>query len=378
MKAVNQAEWQALVGLLPENLDEIAKETGALVRKRHIKDGQTLLRLLMVYCLAGFSFRQTAAWAKESEVAQTSDVNLIERFGKCEAFLKTLLNEVLKSQMPFPQEFSSDRAVHLVDATNLGGWKLHLCWNACHFSLNQMIVADIRQAESLKHFTIEKGALMVLDRAYGTRKEIAYGVKEGADVVCRVRWNLPVEDAQGKRVNLLEEAKSGVIVVQEVSTLGQWDIPAVKGRVIIAPKPPEKLEKAKKRVRRNSSRRQVQIKPETEKASEYLFLFTTEMQMSPEELIALYRFRWQVELVFKRLKGLQQMEDRMEVKSPELCKVYILCHCLMAVLVERIIQVSGRIFPPQAIRETINMAIVSVYCPDTQGSLDRSELEKSA
>lgn len=90
-------------------------------------------------------------------------------------------------------------------------------------------------------------------------------------------------------------------------------------------------------MKRRANRSQRSIKNRTLEANRYLCLFCSDESLSAEEAIALYRWRWQIELLFKRLKSLQKL-DEMTVKSPTLIRVYLLCHALLAVLAQRLQQ----------------------------------------
>jgi len=59
-------EWPFLLSYLPRgvDLDEAAFQTGAILRRREVGSGSTLLRLAMAYGFCGLSLRQTAAWRK--------------------------------------------------------------------------------------------------------------------------------------------------------------------------------------------------------------------------------------------------------------------------------------------------------------------------
>src|SRR5215468_8827360 len=59
-----EGDWPAVEKLLgsAEALDSLARETGALVRRRQIRDGSQVLRLALGYAATGQSLRSTAAW----------------------------------------------------------------------------------------------------------------------------------------------------------------------------------------------------------------------------------------------------------------------------------------------------------------------------
>jgi hypothetical protein len=56
---------------------------------------------------------------------------------------------------------------------------------------------------------------------------------------------------------------------------------------------------------------------------------------SAETVLELYRFRWQVEVAFKRLKSLLHL-DHLRARDPELAQVYLLAKLVGVLLLERI------------------------------------------
>ena len=59
--------------------------------------------------------------------------------------------------------------------------------------------------------------------------------------------------------------------------------------------------------------------------------------MSGPDVLELYRFRWQIELVFKRLKGLLNL-DEMAAQDADLCKTFLYAKLIAALLIERLAQ----------------------------------------
>lgn len=92
-KTLLEHQWPYLVSLLPEgvDLDETAKGTGALLRKRQVSSADKLLRLVFAYALAGMPLRQTAAWAEVADVASISNVGLLKRLRRSADWLGYLL-----------------------------------------------------------------------------------------------------------------------------------------------------------------------------------------------------------------------------------------------------------------------------------------------
>lgn len=163
--------WEQILALLPNNLEERARLKGAFTRARGVPDAKTLLRLLLAYCATPMSFRQTVAWASSSEIARLSDVSLIERMTHCEAWITDLLQACLVIEKP-PM---LNRQIHLVDATHLVSpddqlWRLHVMYDASQQTIEQVMLADSHTAENFQNFKAKPGVLYLADRAYGTPK----------------------------------------------------------------------------------------------------------------------------------------------------------------------------------------------------------------
>ena len=70
--------------------------------------------------------------------------------------------------------------------------------------------------------------------------------------------------------------------------------------------------------------------------AEYVILFTTvnRHRFKAEELLTLYRGRWQIELVFKRLKGIVGI-GHLPKHNPESCIAWLQGKMFVALLVDR-------------------------------------------
>ncbi len=66
--------WAVIANLLPDNWRKMAKELGAYQRMRKFRDMDSLLRTMLVYLAEDCSQRQTVVLARESDIADISDV----------------------------------------------------------------------------------------------------------------------------------------------------------------------------------------------------------------------------------------------------------------------------------------------------------------
>ncbi|PYX76029.1 MAG: hypothetical protein DMG78_02430 [Acidobacteria bacterium] len=64
---------------------------------------------------------------------------------------------------------------------------------------------------------------------------------------------------------------------------------------------------AHRRLQRKASKKQMITRPGTFEFAKYVIVFTTCSSGSTEDVLGTYRMRWQIELVFKRLKSLAQL-----------------------------------------------------------------------
>ena len=95
-------DWSGLISRVAGDLDldALAKETRALVRRRGVPDAQALLRLALARGPGGMSLRQTAAWAHLSGVADLTDASLNDRLHQSCDFLAAIVAKLLAARTP--------------------------------------------------------------------------------------------------------------------------------------------------------------------------------------------------------------------------------------------------------------------------------------
>jgi len=92
-------------------------------------------------------------------------------------------------------------------------------------------------------------------------------------------------------------------------------------------------------------------RPETLEFAKYVLVFTTRSVGSAEEILQLYRMRWQIELAYKRLKSLAQLghppkHDGQSSRAGLYGKLFVVLLAQKAIRVGRDISPSGRASPP--------------------------------
>jgi hypothetical protein len=339
-----EENWAYLLSFLPPRaeLERSASELGAFRRVREIGSATELLRLIMVYGFCGLSLRDTAAWAEEVGLASISNVSLLERFRKSSVWLGHVLALKLADRAAFPTDRPPELKARLIDASSISApgskgiaWRVHLSFDLASFRVDDISVTDSSGGEHLSRFEFGPGEIVVGDRGYAHRTGLEWVVGQEADFLVRLNWsNLPLLDPEGKPVDVVAYCRT----VPEAEPM---EFPVkVRGsemptmRLLIVRKTAAAA--AESRLRKERERRKKgKVDPRTLETSEYVILLTSAPteKLSIVQAFELYRFRWQIELCFKRFKSLMQL-DRQPAKTPELAKVFIFSKLLGALLVE--------------------------------------------
>ena len=313
LQACFQHGWeQEVLCHLPADYEQQARQTGAFVRARGLSCVGDLLRGLLAYVLCAPSLRHLGAWAVLSGVANLSHVAWLKHLRQARPWLLWLLIERLAISTPATVGPLAQRRIVLIDATRLkepGGtgddWRVHLGYDLLAGRLLDARVSDQHTAEGFTLFGLQAGDLVVADRGYCRRGQLAYALRCGAHLVVRLAVHqVPLLDAQG----------SSFDVVRWLKTLGRGQHHCLVafeheghrfcGRLIACSLPAEEAERARTKQRQKAAKKQRQLKEETLFLCGWLLLLTSlsAHDWSQEQVVALYRARWQVELVIKRMK----------------------------------------------------------------------------
>ena len=104
-------------------------------------------------------------------------------------------------------------------------------------------------------------------------------------------------------------------------------------------------EHARKKLRRQASKKQTTLTAEALEAAQYFFVWTTlPAAWSREQVLELYRSRWQIELAFKRMKSIMGL-GHLPKKDPSSCRAWLHGKLLTSLLVERMIGAAKKISP---------------------------------
>lgn len=318
--AADTAWASEVVPSLPVTLAAQAQALGAFQRTRAFATPSDLLRGLLAYVLCAPAFRQLGIWGVLSAVADVSDTAWRKRLRHASAWLLWLLGELLPSAPARPWLTQRLRGrVWLVDATTIaqfGGtgddWRLHLGYDLLAGRMGQVLVTDRTRAENLEHLTFQPGDLIVADGAYGYRRMLACAQRQQADVVLRiVPATFPLERSTGAPLDLVAWLGRGGPAVRSLRGYAVWEQQRYQVRVVAVRLSETQQRSAASRVRRKAAQHGRVVSETTLFLSGWMVLVSTLVDESwtDAEIVALYRARWQVELVFKRMKQLVRLHS---------------------------------------------------------------------
>lgn len=340
-----ETQWSYLRSFLPSesDLEASARKSGALLRRRVIRKAETLLRLALVYC-CGMSLRQTSCWAHVQGLGKISQVGVMKGLRRCSGWLGQLLGAKLAERAHCLQV--KGFRLRLVDATTVSApgsegtdWRIHLGFDLGSLSIDSVELTGSEGGESLSRFQVGQREVLIGDRGYAHVKGLRCVQQAGGEFLVRLNWqNLPLQTLSGESFDLLKAAR-GIADTQAaefaVQTAPRRQTPAMAARLVMLRKSAPATEQARKKILREAKKKGRQVDPRTLEAAAYIFLLTSLPvdQLTASEVLELYRFRWQIELAFKRLKSLWDLGS-VPAKDPDLARTYLYAKLLMALLVE--------------------------------------------
>lgn len=374
------ADWPYLLSFLPADLAQSARAAGAFQRRRGVDSAATLLRLALTYAATGGALRTVAAWADAQGLAQLSDVALLKRLRAAAPWLGQLLTELLAREVPLPTATALPLQIRLQDATTVSrpgskgtDWRIHLGFELQSLQMDAVELTDATGGETLTRVPVRPGEVWVADRGYAHRAGLAHCVAAGGHVVVRLNWqNVPLQHPEGTPFDLLAalralpEATCGDFPVQTAPDAAHALAP-VSGRLVALRKSPAQAEASRRKLLRAARKKGKTPDPRTLEAAGYVFLFTTlpVTVLSAAAVLDLYRFRWQIELAFKRMKSLLTL-DEMTAKDPALCRTFLFGKLLLYALTERLCRPRGA-FPPWGYGRPASAACGHPVAPDATG-----------
>jgi hypothetical protein len=346
--------WEILSSFLPEGWAEQARHLGAMRRARYISDPAVVLRVLLIHLATGCSLAETAARASASGLAQISSVGVFKRLRAAEAWFRWLAQQMRgAAEMPM---VVTGRRLRAVDATSVSepgstgtDFKVHYVVNLADLQCDFFQLTDIRAGgETFRRIPVTAGDIMMGDRVYAAPPGVSHVVDAGGDVIVRLnRAALPLYERNGTRMDLLPRLRllQGKAVrecaARAQHTNGNW----IPGRLIALRQSVEATRWAHKRMLRRAQRSRLNVTAEALEFAEYFMLWTTlPKTVSTAQVLEFYRLRWQIELVFKRMKSILGL-GHLPKTDPLSSQAWLEGKLFVGLLIERMIATAESFFP---------------------------------
>jgi Transposase DDE domain len=109
-------------------------------------------------------------------------------------------------------------------------------------------------------------------------------------------------------------------------------------RLVAVKKPPQAAEAARRKARQTAQKGGHTISKATLTAADWVILVTSldKEEFATDDVLALYRLRWRVELAFKRLKSVVGLRAPPGIDERS-AKPYLLAHLLIILLLEPLV-----------------------------------------
>lgn len=316
-----------------------------------------LLRVLLIHLGGNTSLRSACTLAKQSGIVDVSDVALLKRLKKSGAWFNWLTQNILKKQMQVPCSPLTDQNnlnFRFIDGSIVkepgvtgSTWRLHYSMNSSTLTADEIIVTDQKTGESFTNYTVKENDVLIGDRVYATRNGVFHVHENQGYTLTRFSpTNLPLIEGGGEPFQLLEKLKGMDIGdTREFDVVVKHNDKLLNARVCVIKKDKNKAELAQKKIRRRASRNGTTTKDSTLEYAKYILVFTTlPKTFTVHNVLDIYRYRWQIELLFKRLKSIIGVAPLYK-KSREGMEGWLNGKIFVATLIEYMIRCSESFFP---------------------------------
>ncbi len=354
-----EEDWELLTTFFPARWSELAEETAALKGLRQDKSPEKYLRVLLLHLGCGHSLRETATRARQADLADLTDVALLKRLRKSKAWLHALCEALFAEQQRGPAPARTP-PFRLVDSTVVkepgqtgSQWRIHysLQWPGLNCDYFKLTATEGKgTGESLAQYPLQAGDHVLADRGYCRAQDFHSAAAQGAVTLVRLNPSaMRLVTETGKAFPLLTRLTG----VTKPGQIREWPVQlpldgakALPARLCLIRKSEAAIKVALKKLRREASKDQRTLAPETECYAQFVMVLTTfpAKEFPTATVLEYYRFRWQVELLFKRFKQLAQL-GHLPKYDDESSQAWLYGKLFVALLTEKLLA-HARAFSP--------------------------------
>jgi hypothetical protein len=341
--------------LFAEGWQEKARELGALTRARNIKTAEDLLMLNLLYQTTGKSLGGTSALLKSGRSINLDKNAVYFRIQKSSDWNNWLTQNLCRSvgMIEEKPEFLCEKRIIAVDATDEkmnadGSMLARLHYGVDLYTLEpiESIMTSGKTGESLINFhNFRKDDIVLADRAYGSIKSIEHVKSSDADFIIRLKYNaFTMYQDDHERFDLsrgIANMDEGSYSEFNTNYLHAGRLNPI--RICVYRKTSDQASGSERQMKKSNKN-----KGRTEPSANQLFygnyvIVATTLSFECCKILELYRQRWQIEILFKRLKSLFDYDD-MPARTASTMKAFISGKLLLAGICETLV-IQGRFSP---------------------------------
>jgi hypothetical protein len=344
---IDKNVMEEIKSILPEGWAEKAYELEAITRSRIIKSAEELLILNLLYQTSGKSLGGTSSILKSSAELEMSKQAVGERIVKSMDWNRWMCENISRnagilgekpSWLEYRRVLTADGTDESCTGSKGTDYRMHYLMDLFTLETIEMKLTDYQEGEKLSQYTeIQPGDIVAADKMYGTLKSIEYALSCGCDYVLRLKT---------KPFNLYDEAEKLVDISEKIKDMQEGSYTELKlhykrgkelqpVRLCIYRKTDkENVNSEKQLIKSNSSKviDRNHLSDNQKFYSKYVIVATS-MSETPAQILALYRQRWQIELLFKRLKSIFNL-DGLPAKKDDSVRAWFYGKLLLAAICE--------------------------------------------
>jgi len=242
-------------------------------------------------------------------------------------------------------EFLGEHKVKLVDASEevtrgklKSTWRLHYVFDLFGFCCTSMEMTSNKEGERLTRHIVNENDILLADRIYCTMSGIEHVLENKGDFLIRFKSKaFKLYDENGNELELLPHMRHlKALENTEIRCFYKHNGKLRPIRIVAMKKDWKSVESCKRKMANKYRGKKKPLQDDTLELNEYVVLATS-LEYTNEQILELYRVRWQVEQVFFRLKSLFGYGD-VPSKRDDSVKAWFYGKLFLAALCETILK----------------------------------------
>lgn len=319
IKNITEQEIKREFSRIRNTIIRAIRNNAIIQRKRIIKEAAVLVDAAYLYIIRKLSYQRLSdemacrygirmsdtAWKKQlRKIAGIFQDVVAQHMQKC---LTESSSKTQQTLLNYPQVYAADATDVPQEGRQNIVMRIHTQLSLSNHAGVRVKLTDNHTAENISLLPIEAQSLYLADRAYGKARQLAHLIDNQADFVIRItpnRLKVYADKECRQRIDfcsLLSESISSF----SFSAFFRYGGSTYPIRVVGEKLPEEKQNDAERRVRKKAAKNRSTLRTSTILFSKWLIVVSTVAEsVADREILATYRQRWQIELLFKRCKTL--------------------------------------------------------------------------